>query len=146
MSIQDQFARSTTRWSLLRQFWAIGPTVGTSVIASFRSNTVKSCALAAIACSFLLAAGASASPTVEEAHPQRAAQVDDICRNVMGYTPIDVEYRACVDSLMHSLADADESNALRRDRQACARAGDRQGTPAFGLCVFDRDQKLSQNQ
>jgi hypothetical protein len=116
------------------------------MIANSRSNTVKARVSAAIACSFLLAAGALASPTLEEANPQRAAQVDDICRNVMGYTPIDVQYRACFDSLMQSLAGADKSNALQRDRQACAQAGDTQGTPAFGLCVFDRDQKLTQNQ
>lgn len=146
MSIQDQLARSTRRRSLLRKFVSIGAAGGTSVIANSRSNTVKARVLAAIACSFLLAAGASASPTPEEANPQRATHVQDVCRTVMGYTPIDVEYRACVDSLMQSLAGADEANALQRDRQACARAGNTQGTSAFGLCVFDRDQKLTQNQ
>jgi hypothetical protein len=146
MNIQDQIACSTTRRSLIGQFWSVNAALGASVIATRRSSTVNALASAAIACSFLLTTYASASPTLEEANPQRAAQVYDICRTVMGYTPIDVEYRACVDSLKQSIAGADESNLVQRDRQACAQAGNAQGTPAFALCVFDRDQKLGQPQ
>src|SRR5258708_25240421 len=136
MNIQDQITCSTTRRSLLGRFWSVSAAVGASVIATRRSTTINALASAAVACSFFLTTYASASPTLEEANPRHAAQVRDVCRTVMGYTPIEVEYRACVDSLIQSLAGTDKSDLVQRDRQACAQAGNLQGTPAFALCVF----------
>ena len=95
----------------------------------------------AIACSLLVAGCAKASPSFEEANPARAAQVHQICESTMGYRPIDVEYRACVDSLMGSIARSDHVDTAMNGRRLCAAEGLHPGTPDFALCVVAQVQK-----
>ncbi len=111
------------------------------------NSTVRGGSVTLALGTFLLAACASGSPTLEELHPERAAKVHDVCRNVMGFHPIEVEYRACVDSLMQTLeGDVDQVNVMSQDRQACAAQGLKPGSAAFDLCVVDRDQPMPINE
>ena len=103
--------------------------------AGCRFSIVKSTVSAAFALSFLSAAGAFGAPAMNSGNPQRAAEVDSVCRTVLGYTPIAVEYRSCVDSLAQSLANADGARLIERDRQSCA-TGAQPETP--GECATGR--------
>jgi hypothetical protein len=109
---------------------------------SFASPRARSgwYAASAIACSLLVAGCAEASPGVDNTSPARVAQVHQVCRSTMGYQPIDVEYRACVDSLMGSLAKVDHADAIEHGRQLCTARGLHPGTPDFALCVVDHEQ------
>ena len=117
------------------------------MLARHTLSAVRSGCVTLAVSSVLLAACASGSPTLEERHPERAAKVHDVCRNVLGYHPIEVEYRACVDSLMQTLeGDVDQVQAMSQDRDACAAQGLKPGTAAFDVCVVDRDQPMPTNQ
>jgi hypothetical protein len=81
--------------------------------------------------------GAGADPGVSSEH---AAQVKQICKDVMGFSPGEAHFMGCVESLQQTLVQIDHADATQRDRETCQTRGLRIGTAEFATCVVGLEQ------
>jgi hypothetical protein len=88
-----------------------------------------SLALALSACAF----GANAEPI----SAPETAHVRDICRTVMGLSPGEGHFDACVDSLAHTVAGMRDAAHTQAQHEACGAKGLRPGTRDFAVCVVE---------
>ena len=68
-----------------------------------------------------------------------ASRLAHACSATMGLSPGTLDYADCVASLKASANGVVANRALQQSRADCAAAGP-EGTPAFALCVLDREQ------
>jgi hypothetical protein len=68
------------------------------------------------------------------------SQPHHACTVILGLSPSETDYDACVESLSRSLSAVHEAQAVKRNRRACAEKGLSVGTIAFDVCVVDAEQ------
>ncbi len=62
------------------------------------------------------------------------------CNVTMGFSRSTIEYRDCVDSVGATNEAVAEQADTERDWAACAQQGLHAGTPAYAMCVLQRQQ------
>jgi hypothetical protein len=95
--------------------------------------------VAAIAASALALASIGACANAGPYNPDnlpadQVANVNSVCRSVMGLQPGSANYGGCIDSLMASARGVERGEALQSGRAACLNRGLRPGGAGFAVC------------
>jgi hypothetical protein len=72
--------------------------------------------------------------------PQQSAQIDDVCKAVMGLRPGEQHYLDCQDSLMHSMTRKIAAESMGDAADRCRAQGLAQGSAALSVCMLDHQQ------